>query len=127
MMGTKNGPTGLHGPITTAAGCFPGRYSPTYRSPEPMARRCMPNPSCVSVFVNTDMGCGWCVGECRCYCSGLVDASLMWPPAAKTLCVATPPGTTTYSDYMPPTPTLQVLSHALVKQIELAHITSPDF
>lgn len=49
MMSTKSGPTGLHGPITTAGGCFPGRYSPTYRSPEPMARRCMPNPS-VSIF-----------------------------------------------------------------------------
>ncbi|XP_011561937.3 inhibitory POU protein isoform X2 [Plutella xylostella] len=30
---------GLMGP----PGCFPGRYSPTYRSPDP--RRCMPNPS----------------------------------------------------------------------------------
>ncbi|VEN40257.1 unnamed protein product [Callosobruchus maculatus] len=44
MMGSK-GPTGLHGPITSTAACFAGRYSPTYRSPEPMARRCMPNPS----------------------------------------------------------------------------------
>ncbi|GJQ71160.1 acj6 [Trypoxylus dichotomus] len=44
MMGSK-GPTGLHGPITSSGACFPGRYSPTYRSPEPMARRCMPNPS----------------------------------------------------------------------------------
>lgn len=30
---------GLMGP----PGCFPGRYSPTYRSPDP--RRCVPNPS----------------------------------------------------------------------------------
>lgn len=31
-------------PISAAPGpCFPGRYSPTYRSPDPM-RRCMPNP-----------------------------------------------------------------------------------
>ncbi|EFA01306.2 abnormal chemosensory jump 6 [Tribolium castaneum] len=44
MMGSK-GPTGLHGPITSTGACFAGRYSPTYRSPEPMARRCMPNPS----------------------------------------------------------------------------------
>lgn len=44
MMSSK-GPTGLHGPITSSGACFPGRYSPTYRSPEPMARRCMPNPS----------------------------------------------------------------------------------
>lgn len=43
-MGSK-GPTGLHGPITSSGACFAGRYSPTYRSPEPMARRCMPNPS----------------------------------------------------------------------------------
>lgn len=43
-MGSK-GPTGLHGPITSTGACFAGRYSPTYRSPEPMARRCMPNPS----------------------------------------------------------------------------------
>lgn len=38
----------LHGSLSAAAatgGCFPGRYSPTYRSPEPMPRRCMPNPS----------------------------------------------------------------------------------
>lgn len=48
MMGSK-GPTGLHGPITSTGACFAGRYSPTYRSPEPMARRCMPNPS-VSLF-----------------------------------------------------------------------------
>lgn len=34
----------LHPPISAPSGCFPGRYSPTYRSPDPM-RRCMPNPS----------------------------------------------------------------------------------
>ncbi|KAF7273303.1 hypothetical protein GWI33_013986 [Rhynchophorus ferrugineus] len=44
MMGTK-APTGLHGPITSSGACFAGRYSPTYRSPDPMPRRCMPNPS----------------------------------------------------------------------------------
>ncbi|XP_050301432.1 inhibitory POU protein [Anthonomus grandis grandis] len=44
MMGVK-GPTGLHGPITSSGACFAGRYSPTYRSPDPMSRRCMPNPS----------------------------------------------------------------------------------
>lgn len=44
MMGVK-GPTGIHGPITSTGACFAGRYSPTYRSPEPMTRRCMPNPS----------------------------------------------------------------------------------
>ncbi|XP_046998239.1 inhibitory POU protein-like [Schistocerca americana] len=32
-------------PISAPSSCFPGgRYSPTYRSPDPM-RRCMPNPS----------------------------------------------------------------------------------
>ncbi|XP_054274878.1 inhibitory POU protein isoform X2 [Macrosteles quadrilineatus] len=31
-------------PISAPGPCFPGRYSPTYRSPDPM-RRCMPNPS----------------------------------------------------------------------------------
>lgn len=44
MMGAK-GPTGLHGPITSSGACFAGRYSPTYRNPDPMPRRCMPNPS----------------------------------------------------------------------------------
>ncbi|EEB16517.1 hypothetical protein Phum_PHUM425130 [Pediculus humanus corporis] len=34
----------IHPPITASGGCFSGRYSPTYRSPDPM-RRCMPNPS----------------------------------------------------------------------------------
>lgn len=30
-------------PISAPGPCFPGRYSPTYRNPDPM-RRCMPNP-----------------------------------------------------------------------------------
>lgn len=38
-------------PISAPGPCFPGRYSPTYRSPDPM-RRCMPNPS-VSTTVIT--------------------------------------------------------------------------
>ncbi|XP_018333246.1 inhibitory POU protein isoform X2 [Agrilus planipennis] len=58
MMGAK-GPTGLHAPITSSAACFPGRYSPTYRSPEPMPRRCMPNPSihisCLCDFLYGDL------------------------------------------------------------------------
>lgn len=49
MMGSK-GPTALHGPITSTGPCFPGRYSPTYRSPESMGRRCMPNPSVSLTF-----------------------------------------------------------------------------
>ncbi|XP_067012411.1 inhibitory POU protein [Anabrus simplex] len=39
-----NGKPSLHPPISAPSSCFPGRYSPTYRSPDPM-RRCMPNPS----------------------------------------------------------------------------------
>ncbi|KAK7874258.1 hypothetical protein R5R35_006293 [Gryllus longicercus] len=39
-----NGKPALHPPISAPSSCFPGRYSPTYRSPDPM-RRCMPNPS----------------------------------------------------------------------------------
>ncbi|GFV09695.1 POU domain protein, partial [Trichonephila clavipes] len=32
-------------PINTGTGtCFPGRYSPTYRSADPMRRHCMGNP-----------------------------------------------------------------------------------
>ncbi|KAF2899373.1 hypothetical protein ILUMI_06816 [Ignelater luminosus] len=54
MMGSK-GPTGLHGPITSTGACFPGRYSPTYRSPEPMGRRCMPNPSIKSQDKNVQV------------------------------------------------------------------------
>ncbi|KAG8323226.1 POU domain, class 4, transcription factor 2 [Homalodisca vitripennis] len=36
-------------PISAPGPCFPGRYSPTYRSPDPM-RRCMPNPSRVAAI-----------------------------------------------------------------------------
>lgn len=43
-----NGKPTLHPPISAPSTCFPGRYSPTYRSPDPM-RRCMANPS-VSTF-----------------------------------------------------------------------------
>lgn len=36
-------------PISAPGPCFPGRYSPTYRSPDPM-RRCMPNPPVSTVI-----------------------------------------------------------------------------
>lgn len=42
-------------PISAPGPCFPGRYSPTYRSPDPM-RRCMPNPP-VSTSCDSDSVC----------------------------------------------------------------------
>uniref|UniRef100_A0A2H1VIR9 SFRICE_035571 n=1 Tax=Spodoptera frugiperda TaxID=7108 RepID=A0A2H1VIR9_SPOFR len=38
------------GGLMAPPGCFPGRYSPTYRSSDP--RRCVPNPS-VSTLLYT--------------------------------------------------------------------------
>lgn len=55
-------------PISAPGPCFPGRYSPTYRSPDPM-RRCMPNPPVSSLLADN----GLCDSDSVCKQSDTVD------------------------------------------------------